>query len=347
MGYGGPKPLAVKPPPLKTGPLNASATPQANVLPVKRRGSYQSLKRGTGIKTEDEPSVIGMIKKATHWERFGTIMVLSCLANEGTDGEAVLQLLQAEGYDTEDCESQKSTVAAFSARDVFPDVVLIDTDKPGLDTAQLIRALQAQNAAVAIMCIGKRGGRLDAVGALQCGAADFMYKPLDLEEMIARFERHVQRQHCIKLELENVIEGAKAVMAQLGTATALGDLMLNRGKGSTAGSRLIAVAETDFEQQITELSDENHKLDTKLQEMELNLEHKATENRLLNEKLNQLEIRMSKDSTGVQGQLSVVASQNNALMKQVDALEKIVRRSVDLGCMPREAPSMSAGEANG
>ncbi len=75
------------------------------------------------------------------------------------------------------------------------------------------------------------------------------------------------------------------------------------------GSRLIAVAETDFEQQITELSDENHKLDTKLQEMELNLEHKATENRLLNEKLNQLEIRMSKDSSGVQGQLSVVASQ--------------------------------------
>jgi hypothetical protein len=145
VGYGGPKPLVVKPPPLKTGPLNMSATPQANVLPVKRRGSYQSLKRGSGIKTEDEPSVIGMIKKATHWERFGTIMVLSCLANEpGTDGEAVLQLLQAEGYDTEDCESQKSTVAAFSARDVFPDVVLIDTDKPGLDTAQLIRALQVR-----------------------------------------------------------------------------------------------------------------------------------------------------------------------------------------------------------
>ena len=32
--------------------------------------------------------------------------------------------------------------------------------------------------------------------------------------------------------------------------------------------RLVAVAETDFEEQITELSDENHRLGLKLQDME-------------------------------------------------------------------------------
>ena len=36
---------------------------------------------------------------------------------------------------------------------------------------------------------------------------------------MARIERHVQRQHCIKLELEKAMEDAKAMMAQLERAT--------------------------------------------------------------------------------------------------------------------------------
>ena len=44
-------------------------------------------------------------------------------------------------------------------------------------------------------------------------------KPVDLDELVARIERHVQRQHCIKLELEKAMEDAKAMMAQLERAT--------------------------------------------------------------------------------------------------------------------------------
>ncbi len=42
--------------------------------------------------------------------------------------------------------------------------------------------------------MGEPGGRVSAVSALQGGAADFMHKPLDLDELVARLERHVQRQ---------------------------------------------------------------------------------------------------------------------------------------------------------
>ncbi len=76
-GYGPPRQVP-KPPPLQTGPLNSTSTPQAQSLPVLRRGSYQSLKRqpskgSDGGAADEAPSVIGMLKKATHWEvRRGT-----------------------------------------------------------------------------------------------------------------------------------------------------------------------------------------------------------------------------------------------------------------------------------
>lgn len=75
--YGPPK-QAPKPPPLPTGPLNSTSTPQVQALPVQRRGSYAQLKRGSGAgdgaaeaagsAKAESPNVIGMLKKATHWE---------------------------------------------------------------------------------------------------------------------------------------------------------------------------------------------------------------------------------------------------------------------------------------
>ena len=47
---------------------------------------------------------------------------------------------------------------------------------------------------------------------------------MDLDELVARIERHVQRQHCIKLELEKAMEDAKAMMAQLERATKVRNL---------------------------------------------------------------------------------------------------------------------------
>jgi len=66
-------------------------------------------------------------------------------------------------------------VDAFRSAEVFPDAVLIDADLPAFGAAEkLIKRLQAQNATVTIMVLASQGNRLDAVSALQAGAADFM-----------------------------------------------------------------------------------------------------------------------------------------------------------------------------
>ncbi|GAX80917.1 hypothetical protein CEUSTIGMA_g8352.t1 [Chlamydomonas eustigma] len=338
IGYGPPKQVP-KPPPLKTGPLNSTSTPQAHALPVTRRGSYQSLKKqpSGGVRSEDTTSIMGMLKKATHWERFGTILALVCMSNDTPDGKEVLQMLQAEGYDTGVVGCSRDAVAEFSSGEVFPDVVLVDADLPAFgSTAQLIKQLQVQNATVAIVVLGSQGGKVDAVSALQAGAADFMLKPLDLDEMVARIERHVQRQHSIKLELERAMEEARVLMAKLEVATRAGSMVLGKtapsssaaGHGAEGGKVVLGpVAETDFEEQIMELSDENQRLGKKIQDMEQKLLHKDDENRRLEQKLNKMEVRMDNESSGVQGQLCAVNNNNSVLMHKVDELERLVRSS--------------------
>ena len=186
---------------------------------------------------------------------------------------------------------------------------------------------------------------------MQAGAADFVQRPLDLGELVARIERHVQRQHCIKLELETAMEGARSMMAQLSTATALGDALTRRSCGGSGslrpgGGRLIAVAETDFEQQITDLSDENQRLGNKLSELEQRLERKVLENTLLMEKLSAMECRLSAESKGVSGQLTMMVEQNSTIINKVDALERYMRHSQELSrtldssdAMPELEPS--------
>ena len=113
-------------------------------LPVKRRGSYQSLKRHVtptlGIESEEKPSIMNLIKKATHWERFGTILVLGCM--HGDSASPVMQMLLAEGYDTNQVSSYSEAVEAFASAEVFPDVVLVDCDVTTYLPLQLISHLQ-------------------------------------------------------------------------------------------------------------------------------------------------------------------------------------------------------------
>ncbi|PNW77668.1 hypothetical protein CHLRE_10g446450v5 [Chlamydomonas reinhardtii] len=289
--------------------LNQSSSAATTALPVKRRGSFQQLKKigaaggrdgsSSHLDSDSAPSIFAIVKKSTHWEKYGTVLVLLVADELSSDKEAVVQMLSAEGYDDQTSDSIEEAVKLFSEREVYPDIVIVDSDNELVDTKQLIKALQALNPTVAVLVLGSRGGPMGAVAALQAGAADYMVKPLDLDEVVARVERHVQRQHCIKLEMEKALEHAKEMMQQLMPASLLGDVML-RKDGSAAGgapaggkASLNSVAETDFEEQMSELSEENHRLGQKVQEMERKLELKDQENRDLEAKLNAIDRKVS------------------------------------------------------
>lgn len=59
---------------------------------------------------------------------------------------------------------------------------------------QLIKHIQHRYPMIAIIVLGSGQSPPNAVASLQAGAADFMVQPVDVEELMARIERHVQRQ---------------------------------------------------------------------------------------------------------------------------------------------------------
>lgn len=86
--------------------LNQSTSPQQQALPVKRRGSFQQLKKAgvhagrhgasSHLDSDSSPSIFAVVKKSTHWEKYGTVLVLLVADELSSDREAVLQMLSAE-----------------------------------------------------------------------------------------------------------------------------------------------------------------------------------------------------------------------------------------------------------
>ncbi len=102
--------------------------------------------------------------------------------------------MPAQGYDTNVVDCQAEALQEFNAQEVFPDMVLIDADHGAYNTLQLIKQLQGHNPTVAIIVLGSPATRPGCITALQAGAADHLRKPVDVDELMARIERHVQRQ---------------------------------------------------------------------------------------------------------------------------------------------------------
>ncbi|KAL6764484.1 hypothetical protein V8C86DRAFT_2476438 [Haematococcus lacustris] len=247
------------------------AAPRAVALPATRRGSYQSLKRQDG--KERVQAVLFSTSKPTHWERYGTVMVLYC----GADGSAahdseLQQMLLAEGYDTRVVHNQPAAMQALTTAEALPDMVVIDADQ-SFNTLRLIEQVNSMNVTVATLVMGSVTTRPDAITSLTAGAADHMCKPVDLEELVARIGRHVQRQHSIKNSRPQHQPDAasKGPESSPQAATPPAGQPQQRPSSATQSVKLSAVMETDFEEQMEELSRENQRLLTEMSELRLEL----------------------------------------------------------------------------
>ena len=81
------------------------------------------------------------------------------------------------------------------ARSKLPDVVLLDVMMPGRDGIEVLRDLRtdARSANLPVLLLTARGQPQDAVTALDAGADDYITKPFDGDEVIARIHAAVRR----------------------------------------------------------------------------------------------------------------------------------------------------------
>jgi two-component system, OmpR family, KDP operon response regulator KdpE len=98
--------------------------------------------------------------------------------------------LRARGYAVATASAGREALA--EARRRPPDAVLLDLGLPDLDGGEVIRELRGWSRAPVIVLSG-RAGSGDKIGALDAGADDYVTKPFDMEELLARLRAALRR----------------------------------------------------------------------------------------------------------------------------------------------------------
>ncbi len=89
------------------------------------------------------------------------------------------------------------SMGLIAARTVKPDLILLDIRMPGMDGYEVCRALKADEnlCHVPVIFISSLEETLDKVKAFQSGGVDYITKPFQLEEVIARVESQLALYH--------------------------------------------------------------------------------------------------------------------------------------------------------
>ena len=103
----------------------------------------------------------------------------------------VSDLLQAEGHTVEVARDRKSGLAR--ANDGKFDLLILDVMLPGLNGFQVCHAIRERGFDQAILMLTAKGEISDKVQGLRTGADDYLVKPFDPEELVARVEALLRR----------------------------------------------------------------------------------------------------------------------------------------------------------
>jgi two-component system KDP operon response regulator KdpE len=98
--------------------------------------------------------------------------------------------LTGQGYEVEDAKS--GDAALESLRDERFDLVLLDVNLPGMSGLDICREIRAQSD-VAIIMLTVRDSEEDKVAALDAGADDYVTKPYNAPELLARIRAALRR----------------------------------------------------------------------------------------------------------------------------------------------------------
>ena len=79
------------------------------------------------------------------------------------------------------------------ATDESVDFILLDIMLPGMDGQEVLRRIRARRPGVPVLMLTARGEVQDKISALDGGADDYLTKPFDLEELLARMRALVRR----------------------------------------------------------------------------------------------------------------------------------------------------------
>jgi CheY-like chemotaxis protein len=99
-------------------------------------------------------------------------------------------LLQSRGYEIEIAGTGRDALRIASER--RPELIVLDLGLPDMEGTEVCRRIRSESA-VPIIVLSARGGEADKVSALDLGADDYVTKPFNPEELLARIRVALRR----------------------------------------------------------------------------------------------------------------------------------------------------------
>lgn len=115
--------------------------------------------------------------------------------------DAVSYRLQAEGYDTESCYSGSDML--LYADSGAHDLIILDRMLPGADGLSLLEILRNNHVSTPVIMVTAMNGLNDRIDGLDAGADDYLVKPFEMDELLARVRALLRRPR--KLEADSEI----------------------------------------------------------------------------------------------------------------------------------------------
>ena len=121
-----------------------------------------------------------------------TILVVD---DSATNLQVLVRTLHGSGHRI--LAARDGATALDIARRARPDLILLDVMMPGLDGFEVCRVLKgdADTREIAVIFLSARGEVADKVSGLELGAVDYITKPIQGEEVLARVATHLSRQY--------------------------------------------------------------------------------------------------------------------------------------------------------
>lgn len=110
--------------------------------------------------------------------------------DEAPLAEVIASYLEREHFEVTMCHN--GTDAVTRAREVDPDVVVLDLGLPGIDGVEVCRQLRTFSDAYVVM-LTARDTEVDTIVGLSVGADDYVTKPFSPRELVARVRAMLRR----------------------------------------------------------------------------------------------------------------------------------------------------------
>lgn len=113
--------------------------------------------------------------------------------------EMLEDVLTKEGYEVSHAYS--GTEALLVLKDIKPDLILLDLMLPGLNGEEVL----PQITGIPVVVVSAKAGLTDKVSLLRGGAVDYVTKPFEIEELLARILAHLRQSEKLVEDASNNI----------------------------------------------------------------------------------------------------------------------------------------------